>query len=257
MHEVLAQQTSHSVADSMALQTDDFSIPAQRVCALLAGLSADGDAALGLGLLKGWDHRLARDSAPAALFEVWWSRHLKTAMLDEIAPDKMVRALLVPGDTGTLLRKLERAEPGREALLLNTLAKAMADCRRLLGADMAAWAWGTLHHGQFDHPLARVAGGMANVGPLPKGGSGSTVMAANYRMSDFRLISGASFRMVVDVGAWDNSRAINTPGQSGDPRSPHYGDLAPLWAAGEYVPLLYSKAAVDAAASLVIRLSPG
>ena len=39
--------------------------------------------------------------------------------------------------------------------------------------------------------------------------------------------------MVLDVGDWDNSRVINTPGQSGDPASPHYGDLFPLWAEGE------------------------
>jgi penicillin G amidase len=257
LHGVLEGQTDHSLADSMALQTDDFSIPAERVCALLAALAADGDAGIGLSLLRAWDHRLARDSAAAALYEVWWSHHLKTAMLDAIAPDKVVRALLVPGDVGTLVGRLERGYPGRDKLLLDTLAAATGECRALMGADRADWAWGKLHHGKFDHPLRRVAEGMVDVGPVAKGGSGSTVMAAAYRMSDFRLISGASFRMVVDVGDWDNSRAMNTPGQSGDPRSAHYGDLAPLWGAGEYVPLLYSVAAVDAAANLVIRLVPG
>jgi penicillin amidase len=97
---------------------------------------------------------------------------------------------------------------------------------------------------------------MVDVGPLPKGGSSQTPMNAGYRMSDFRVTSGASFRMVIDVGNWDNSRAINAPGQSGDPRSPHYADLAPLWAAGEYVPLLYSQAAVDEAAEQRIVLTP-
>jgi penicillin amidase len=82
-------------------------------------------------------------------------------------------------------------------------------------------------------------------------------MNAGYRLSDFRVITGASFRMVVDVGAWDNSRCINAPGQSGDPVSPHYADLAPLWAKGEYVPMLYTRAAVDAAAEHVFRLARG
>ena len=61
----------------------------------------------------------------------------------------------------------------------------------------------------------------------------------------------------MDVGEWDNSVCINTPGQSGDPRSPHYRDLAPLWAKGEYLPLLYSRKAVDEAAETVIKLTPG
>jgi len=81
-------------------------------------------------------------------------------------------------------------------------------------------------------------------------------MNGSYRPDDFRLMLGASFRMVVDVGDWDRSLCINTPGQSGDPRSPHYADLAPLWAAGDYVPMLYSEAAVDKAAVRSISLRP-
>ncbi len=50
--------------------------------------------------------------------------------------------------------------------------------------------------------------------------------------------------------------ARNTPGQSGDPRSPHYADLAPTWAARGYLPLVYSRAAVAAAASMRITLVP-
>jgi penicillin amidase len=58
------------------------------------------------------------------------------------------------------------------------------------------------------------------------------------------------------VGAWDNSVAINTPGQSGDPWSAHYRDLFPLWAAGAYAPLDYSRAAVDRDAELVVEIKP-
>ena len=67
---------------------------------------------------------------------------------------------------------------------------------------------------------------------------------------------GASVRMVVDVGNWDGSVWINAPGQSGDPRSPNYRDLAPIWARGEYVPMAYSKDAVVAATERRILLTP-
>jgi penicillin amidase len=260
IHEVLDTQPKHSLDDSMALQTDALSIPARRLAPILARLAgAEGDAAAALMLLRDWDFQLARDSAPAALHELWWTKHLKPALLDRIAPDKVVRALLVPGDHETLLALLEAPDerlPDRDAVLLRTLAAAMADLRQRQGADPAAWQWGRLHHGYFEHKLGRVAADLPDVGPLAKGGSPSTVMNATYRATDFRVTAGASFRMVLDVGAWDNSRAINAPGQSGDPRSSHYGDLAPLWAAGEYVPLLYSRAAVDQAASQRIRLAP-
>ena len=47
-------------------------------------------------------------------------------------------------------------------------------------------------------------------------------------------MNGPSVRIVLDIGNWDNSRAVNHPGQSGDPESPHYRDLAPLWSDGKY-----------------------
>ncbi len=95
-----------------------------------------------------------------------------------------------------------------------------------------------------------------DVGPFEKGGSDSTPMNAHYRPSDFRVMSGASVRLVVDVGAWDNSVCINAPGQSGDPTSPHYGDLTARWAEGAYVPLLYSQERIEGAAERKICLKP-
>jgi len=56
-----------------------------------------------------------------------------------------------------------------------------------------------------------------------------------------------SARFVTDVGDWNNSWASNSPGQSGDPRSPHYRDLFNDWAHDVYFPLLYERAAVEAA----------
>ena len=183
--EVLGAQTglstSHSLTQSMALQTDDFSIPARRLAPLIATLSAPddatkGDAARALDLLRGWDHHLGRHSAPAALSEVWWTRHLKPALLDGVTDDPVARKLLSPGDNETLLGMLERSSD--PTLLIETLAAAFATCRELLGDDPAQWQWGELHHGYFPHPLSPVAkGAWRDVGPLAKGGSGSSPMA--------------------------------------------------------------------------------
>jgi len=65
---------------------------------------------------------------------------------------------------------------------------------------------------------------------------------------------GPTVRMVIDVGNWDNSRAVNYPGQSGNPESPHYRDLAPSWQRGEYFPMLYSRKAVEDATEKRIKL---
>lgn len=62
--------------------------------------------------------------------------------------------------------------------------------------------------------------------------------------------------MVLDVGRWDESVAINVPGQSGSWTSPHYQDLLAMWQAGQYFPLLYSRAAIERATKQKILLLP-
>jgi penicillin amidase len=263
--EVLGAAGTHTLAASRALQTDTVSIPARRLCALLPKRASDPDAAMGLDLFDGWDHTLDAASAPAALHEVWWTKHLKPALLARFAPDENVRRLLAPGDVDGLLPLLERpdarwgANPAaeRDALLVATLAAAMREGRDRLGAYPPAWAWGTLHAGYFEHALTNVRGNAAwDVGPLPKGGSASTPMYTGYRPLDFRITHGASFRMIVDLADLDRSVTLNAPGQSGDPRSPHYRDLAETWSRGGYVPMLYTRPAIDAATQTLIRLEP-
>jgi len=267
IHEALDAQDRHSIADACALQTDVLSVPARRLCTILRSMTSDNAEALpALALLRDWDFRLEVDSAAAALFEVWWTKHLKGALFAALAPDPAVRSVLLPGDPEGILQALERPDDrfppnprdGRDALLLRTLAAAFSDCAERMGPDPTAWGWGKLHHGFFEHALSGAGGAPqdADVGPLSTGGSASTPMHTGYRASDFRVIAGASVRMAIDVGAWDNSVCINAPGQSGDPRSPHYRDLAPLWAQGRYVPMLYSWPRIDEATQTVLHLVP-
>jgi penicillin amidase len=58
------------------------------------------------------------------------------------------------------------------------------------------------------------------------------------------------------VSNWDGSLAANVPGQSGQPRSPYYGNLLQDWADNKYFNLAFSKAAVEKAAANRLRLVP-
>jgi penicillin amidase len=266
--EVLAANSHLTIADAMALQNDDLSVNARRLTKLILPLSSD-DAATsqGLGLLRSWDYRTTVDSPVAALFEVWMTKHLGKLAVAKVTPEA-ARVLITVPDVAAVIDLLENpdaslgADPraARDAVLLESLSAAVNELRQLLGPDPTDWAWGKLHHAQFVHALAPLADdatrAQLTVGRLAMGGSAFSPRAAAYRPSDFSIISGASFRMVLDVGNWDQSVTINTPGQSGDPYSAHYRDLAPLWAGGEYIPLLYSRAAVEHAASELFRLTP-
>ena len=262
--EVIGSKPKFGLTDAMALQNDPTSPMARRAVALLKGLAGrDANERGALALLGNWNGHEGPDSAPAALYEIWAARHLATSAVKAIVPEAARRNFGRTGignilpvlEDGTLLGPDSAAL--RAEILLGSLGLAFAETARLLGPDPAAWRWGALHRADFQ-PALPIAGRDAErrVGPVPIGGSGSTPMAMGTG-PDFRVVSGASVRVVMDVGAWDNSMAINTPGQSGDPASPHYRDLFARWATGNYVPFVWSRPRVLQEAERIINVTPG
>lgn len=228
--------------------------------------------------MRGWDGTLAPDSAAAALYEIWAHRHLvRAVMADWVARAETREAVLDEGDLYDVFEGpsvevwISRVEDpaawsgpdpraARDRVLLASLAAAVAETESRLGPDWEGWRWGRLHTAQLRHPLSAwlepEERHRVDVGPAPRGGSGATVGSIGYGLSDFVQRYGATFRMVLDVGRWDDSLAMNSPGQSGDPSSPHYRDLFGPWSRDEALPLLFSRERVLAAAERRILLRP-
>lgn len=267
---VLGSKPKLSLEDSMALQTDTHSHQAERLIRMMEPLASDEPTiARALVILKTWDRDETISSAGAAIYEDWISRHLGQLLIAKAVPIAADAITEPPGATLdaiiTYLENPDRAlglEPRkvRDAILLASFGEAVLELSEILGPDPDKWTWGALHHAEFVPAIAPLADpalrAQMTLGPLPLPGSSSTPRAASYRNSDFTATSGASVRMVLDTGNWDNSMAINTPGESADPANPHYRDLFPLWAAGKYVPLLFTHAAVEREAETVLTLEP-
>ncbi|MDO9486738.1 MAG: penicillin acylase family protein, partial [Sphingomonadaceae bacterium] len=263
--EVLSSQPKHRIADSLALLNDTLSTPARQLVSLLPA-TASPAAAPALTMLRGWDGRLDADSAPAALYQLVWrelGKRLRATivperardLVDEIAPSVLLGFLAHPD------RRLG-ADPAaaRDALVDAALAAAWTQAQEALGSDPAAWRWGTLHQVRIRHPLSRIPAIAAAFPAIEGGGSGGdsyTVMARWVRGSGWNVAGGASYLQVIDVGAWDNSLMLNLPGNSNDPRSPHYRDLYAPWIGGKMQPMLFSRAAVDAHSAGHTRIRPG
>ncbi|HEX3398129.1 MAG TPA: penicillin acylase family protein [Steroidobacteraceae bacterium] len=268
INELLRAKTKMTLADSMAIQTDAVSTQSRRAVALLASLSSnDAEIAEALSMLKAWDHDESTASPAAAIYEVWATKHLGKATIARATPEAAHKLIDNP-QLQAVVEFLEHpdgalgADPAgaRDAILVQSLKSALTEISQRLGPDMTTWAWGRLHRATFEPAVAVLADpqlrAQMSVGPLETPGSSSTPRAQSYRAADFSVASGASVRLVMDVGAWDNSVAMNSPGQSDDPMNAHYRDLFPMWAQGSYVPLRFSRAAVDADAEDVIHLSP-
>lgn len=251
--EVLEDDKQHSLADSLNLQRDYTSVFARRILALLPELEKQPDGQL----LSQWDAVIAADSAAAALWNVWYTRHLMPALGTALAADKPVPSN--PLDPLTVLDLLQT--PSGKTTAYASFAAAVAETSQLLGDNPRLWRWGDIHRIKFQHPLFDQAPPalqkQMKIRDYPRGGNANTTNNTGFRGEGFDVASGASFRMVVDVGNWDNAFATNAPGQSGDPRSRFYDNLLDNWAKDDSFPLLYSRTAVEKNVAFSITLLPG
>ena len=252
--EYLQASNTHSMEDSLALQRDYLSVLARNVLALLPDL-ATSNPETGGPLLASWDHRLKADSA-AALWNVWYYRHLSPT-LGRLVLDrkKSPQSNLSTQQTLKML-----ATPQGKSIAIKTLQSAWQDTVEKLGPDSDVWQWGHLHKIALQHPLLHLANPelaeKMRVNAYPRGGSANTTNNNGFGNDTFDVRSGASFRIVMDVGNWDEAKMTNVPGQSGDPRSGFYDNLLENWATDGHVPLLFSRERVEESAVKRITLVP-
>jgi penicillin amidase len=262
--EALAAGRKLTVGDLAGLQTDYLSIPARQLVPLLAAARSPNDATeRARRLLLSWNYVLDTSSVAAGIYEAWF-RRLNANVRQRVVPapaQPFLRAI----STKRLIEWLRdptnafgsNAVAVRDSLVTRSLEEGVADLTRRFGSNSDAWRWGqpAYHHATIIHPLAVAADSATrarlDVGPAPRGGDATTVGATGGADNQ---TSGASFRIVVDVGDWEKTLGINTPGQSGNPDDPHYRDLFPLWATDRFfaVPYARDRAKATGGASVVL-----
>jgi penicillin amidase len=156
-------------------------------------------------------------------------------------------------------RSTPNVKETRDDVVRQAADEALSGLRARFG-ESSSWRWTDVHAVRFSHPLSgggRVLDWFFSRGPIPVGGDSMTV---NKTTTDLRrpyaTSEAASYRQILDVGAWDGSLAINTTGQSGHPRSPHYFDQNRLWRQVQYRPLPFTRKAVEAATVSQLELVP-
>jgi penicillin G amidase len=256
--------------DMKRIQTDVTPLPAKELVGLLAKVVGNGrDAAT--EMLLHWDLATTRESAAAALYELWLMNLQNAVTRRAVAGPKaeailrVVKTLnvtLVIGHLEHPVKEIfgDQPEAARDHLMRETLQAAYAKLGQMESSDPSKWAWGRLHTVVFHHPLESIPEmkSLVDLGPIPRPGDASTVNATSFRPDDnhFYQTGGPTWRQILDVGDWDNSVMVNSPGESGQPASPHYADLLPLWDQGQYIPMLYSRGAVEKHAAARMILEP-
>jgi penicillin amidase len=266
IEEFLASGRMHTLADMMKLQHDELSVAARALVPLLREVDVENPIARkAQDLLLSWDYVLAKESVAAAIY-VAWERRLQSNLRNILVPEKVrqfLGTLNLKKTIDWLVAPDGRFGPDplrdRDALLVKSMLGAIADLNKQLGSDMSQWQYGQpkYKHALIRHPLSEVVNSevrnQLEIGLMPRGGYAATV---NSTGAGNNQSSGASFRIVADTENWDNSVGTNTPGQSGDPTSPHYRDLFALWAKGKYFPVFFSRNKVESVVEQRTVLTP-
>ncbi|MFA6165103.1 MAG: penicillin acylase family protein [Gemmatimonadaceae bacterium] len=259
LRDVLARETGLTMERMQALQHDDYSMPAAALVPLLA-MAAERAGASGkpaVERLTRWNYRLSRDAIQVVWFRAWvdalgdrvFAPRIPTTARAAIGSRWSLPALIA------LLRAPDTtfgANPAasRDAMLLAALDDAERVVLKTYGADSTGWRWGALHTARFPHPVSTAF----DLPAVSRAGDANTVYASGG--AGDRQTHGASYREIIDLADWDRSVVTSVPGQSGQPGSPHYGDLLPLWGDDRYFPMVYSRTAVERATRHVLLLQP-
>jgi penicillin amidase len=272
--ELITATAKHDVDSFARIHMDTVSLPAMEIVPLLLQVEPAADRQKqALALLGEWDFNLAAGSAAAALYEVWCcriaERILRPRLGDELYQhffgrrqwsnsfQYQVLPHVLAYPTATWFG--EDGRDARDELLRSALEAALDELTAAMGEDMGAWSWGTIHQVRFVGQLALIPelAEMFTGAVAPIGGDEQTVLQGLYEPGhSYDAVVVPSWRQVIDLGDLDRSVGTNTVGQSGNPASPHYRDLFPLWSTGQYHPLPFTRRAVEAETESRLDLLP-
>ncbi len=249
-----------------AMQQDVTALDGQAMSRILAAVATDPSEQPFRTLLLEWDGVLSVDSPAATLYAVWLE-HLKREFYGSRVPAASLSFVTRAPGIERMLVAIESADPAwfgaegipaRDRLVRETFRTAVSEFQSMCSLAKKDCAWGKFHTTTFAHPLASLGEKYDlawSLKPVATPGGFLTPNQNRYKVP-FKNVHGASYRQIFDLADWDQAIATSVPGQSGQPGSPHYDDLLPLWSRGEYFPLLFSRSKIEEVMQHKLRLVP-
>lgn len=277
--DLLSTKEKWSIDDLKSVQTDTYSIAARvtmpTILEILAGAEKEGKLneieKEAHKVLKSWNMRYDIDAAGASVFHFLMHHILKEGVGDELGGN-FIEYTEVP-DHWTFLKifinnpssrfwddvKTSEKET-REVIITRALRSAVADIQSRLGSSPSRWNWGNIHQLEYVHPvgMAKPMNLLYNMGPFPASGEAHIVnrIKTHFGKMDFKVTSIPSTRRLIIIGEPDNSYSILPAGNSGNLKSPHYGDQVKMYLAGQYRKLNFSETSLAGKRTRVMKLEP-
>ena len=258
--ELLQAKEKLSVEDNAAIQGDTVSLQLLELAPLLASFVTpqNEDERRAIELLKSSDGSAGGSSTAAAIYEAWYQQLAYRLTGDEMGLRLLGRyeerfdyvsrfltnALKDPASPWCDDVKTPERESCAD-IMGQTFRRTLGDLRARLGSDLNSWRWDQLHVAVFPHqPFHRIILMRELFSrSIPNGGDRSTVNIGPYGFNrDFEQYASPSYRQIVSLAGFDDSRFILATGQSGHFLSSHYDDCLKDWEAVRYRPMRMERA---------------
>ena len=253
------------------MQGDNRDLLAEYLVPILIDIQfSDPDLSAAQGLLSDWDYQADMDSAPAALYMVFWQNLINNAVQDDL-PDyyhidvaytakETFRQLVSMPDNPWWDDPTTTEMETLEDIFRLTFEESYRELAKEQGKDPSGWRWGDLHTITFNNqvmdsfPFIKTA---FNRGPFPAAGGNEIVNATGWDPDAPYVIDWLpSMRMIVDLSDLTNSLTIHTTGQSGHAYHTHYIDMADMWRTIQYHPMLWNPKTIEQEAESLLILTP-
>lgn len=251
-----------SVDDMAAIQADRFSAQVSDLLPFLLTVEPQDDRQKrALDYLQQWQGELAPASVATSIYEAWMLHLERNLFADDLRGDLYDELSLranplflgnILGDSALAMAwcddVLSVAVESCEQQAQVALDDALDDLTARVGENMDNWLWERIHITQYPHQPFSEVGYLKPLfhRSIGNGGDRYTVNVAPIKLgSPYDQANAPGYRHIVDIADLQNSRFIETTGQSGNVLSSHYDDFIRMHRDVEYVPMHFGRTQVD------------
>lgn len=256
--ELIEATPAHTLDTLSAIQLDTVSLAASEsvptwLDRMEGAVEPTGRERTAFDLMRTWNFAVRRDRPEPLIFTAWLGELNRMVLaprlqnlFEEHASSNAIEVFrLMDAEDSPWCDDPQTPERDScSAVAHRAFAAALTRLADAYGQDPTRWRWGDAHQARFNHPIfGRVPLLRDLLGQsIATDGDNFTVNRATPRLDfesvRFDDVHAAGLRAVFDLADLDASRFIIAGGQSGNPLSPHYGDLVERWRDGQYLTIV-------------------
>jgi penicillin amidase len=255
-------------------KSDVYAETAHMLLDVLKQLNSDALSTEQANRLSSWEGEHGLESVGPVIYYRWVYNILHEALADQMGEanfKSFMNTHAMKTAYPSFLRSSEsiwwenpftREKEIRPVIVNRAWKKTIDDLNALLGKDVSAWRWSSLHTLEHKHPLGKQVpfDWFMNVGPEAVPGGNEVINNTGFEIDSsgrYEVTFGPSMRRIVDFSDLSKSYSVLPTGQSGYFMAPHYSDQFKLFNSNTFRPqLLVDKNQIKSQSKAPLILEP-